>query len=327
MLNFRENTLKKLQKWSEIVKLPNLEIIKLLYLWRPMEQKKFVDVEKVLKEKAHRLYQWLPRFAINWLKKKLHEEDINRIMVTLKDDRGLEFNRKGLNALGARVESVHSENIPTTGKVTFVSNHPLGGLDGMALIKAVGEVRPDVIFFVNDILKNIDNYGDVFVAVNKVGVVSARSLRTMEDVFRNGGAVLIFPAGLVSRKRNGLVRDLKWRKSFVTQSIDHKRQVVPVFIEGENSKFFYNFALWRKRLGIKANIEMLYLPDEMFRADKKDIRIHFGKPFSYEVFDQSKTHGQWAHLFYKYIYSPEFMKGVTFEEYTQNHLVTKEVSS
>jgi len=282
-----------------------------------MESKKFVDVEKVLKEKAYKLYRLLPRFAINWLKKKLHESDINRAMVDLKDYRELEFNRRALEIIGARVESINPQHIPPTGKITVVANHPLGGLDGMALIKAVGEVRPDVHFFVNDILKNITNYGDVFVAVNKVGTVSTSSLRTMEDVFREGGAALIFPAGLVSRKQNGLVRDLKWRKSFVTQSIDHKRTVVPVFIEGENSRFFYNFALWRKRLGIKANIEMLFLPDEMFSANKKDIRIHFGKPFSYQVFDTSRTHRAWSELFYRYIYSPEFMKGVTFEEYSK----------
>jgi putative hemolysin len=283
-----------------------------------MEQKKFIDIEKVLKEKAYKLYRWLPGFAIRWLKKKLHENDINAAMVQLKDERELEFNRKALDILGAKVISVHPEHVPATGKITVVSNHPLGGLDGMALIKAVGEIRPDVNFFVNDILKNITNYGDVFVAVNKVGTVSTNSLRTMEDIFRNGGAVLIFPSGLVSRKQeSGLVRDLKWRKSFITQSIDHKRTLVPVFIEGENSKFFYNFARWRKRLGIKANIEMLFLPDEMFSANKKDIRIHFGKPFSYQFFDNSRTHAQWSELFYQYIYSPEFMQGMSFEEYAK----------
>ncbi len=285
-----------------------------------MENKKFVDVEKVLKEKAYKLYRWLPRFAISWLKKKLHEAEINDAMVRLKDERGLDFNRKSLDILGAKVISVHAENVPAEGKITVVSNHPLGGLDGMALIKAVGEIRPDVSFFVNDILKNVTNYGDVFVAVNKVGTVSTKSLRTMEDVFRSGGAVLIFPAGLVSRKQKGLVRDLKWRKSFITQSIDHKRMLLPVFIEGENSRFFYSFARWRKRLGIKANIEMLFLPDEMFSANKKEIRIHFGKPFSYQLLDNSRTHSQWSELFYKYIYSPEFMKGITFEEYSKMKL-------
>ncbi len=281
-----------------------------------METKKFIDVEKILKEKAYKLYIWLPRFAIKWLKKKLHEDDINSAMLHLGDAQGLDFNAKALERLGAKVESVNAHLVPKDGKVTIASNHPLGGLDGMALIKAVGEIRPDVRFFVNDVLKNLKNYGDVFVAVNKLGAASAGSLRVMEEVFRAVNAVLIFPSGLVSRKQKGLVRDLKWRKSFVTQSIDHKRMVQPVFIEGENSKFFYNFAQTRKRIGIKANIEMLFLPDEMFMANKKTIRIHFSKPFdATKVFDSSKTHREWSDLVYKFIYSPEFMKGLSFEEF------------
>ena len=121
-----------------------------------METKKFIDIEKILKEKAYKLYRWLPRFAINWLKKKLHEDDINGAMEHLKDDVGLEFNRRGLDKLGAKVESVNAEFVPKTGSIVIVSNHPLGGLDGMALIKAVGEVRPDVRFFVNDVLNDSD---------------------------------------------------------------------------------------------------------------------------------------------------------------------------
>lgn len=283
-----------------------------------MENPKFIDVEKILKEKAYKLYKWLPRFAINWLKKKLHEDDINEAMHRLKDDEGLEFNRKALDILGAKVESVHSELVPKTGSIIIAANHPLGGLDGMSLIKAVGEIRPDVRFFVNDILKNLKNYGEIFVAVNKVGASSTRSLRTMEEVFMTECAVLFFPAGLVSRKIDGVVRDLTWKKSFVTQAIDHKRMIQPVYIEGENSKFFYNFALWRKRLGIKANIEMLFLPDEMFKARKETIKIHFSKPFDSALLDKRKTDKQWSDLIYKYIYSPEFMKGIPFEEYMKD---------
>lgn len=279
-----------------------------------MEQAKFIDIEKVLKEKAYKLYKWLPRFAINWLKRKLHEDDINGAMAALKDKQGLEFNAAGLKRLGVSVESMHTELIPKSGTVIIAANHPLGGLDGMALIKSVGEIRPDVRFFVNDILKNVSNYGEIFVAVNKTGSSSTRSLRTMEEVFMSETAVLFFPAGLVSRKQNGVVRDLTWKKSFVTQAIDHERMIQPVYIEGENSKFFYNFANFRKWLGIKANIEMLFLPDEMFTG-KKDIRIHYSKPFDSALLTDRKTHKEWSDLIYEYIYSKEFMQRIPFEEY------------
>lgn len=282
-----------------------------------MEKAKFIDVEKVLKEKAYKLYKWLPRFVINWLKKKLHEDEINGAMDALKDEHGLQFNAKALHRLGAKVESMHSDLIPKTGTVIIAANHPLGGLDGMALIKSVGEVRPDVRFFVNDILKNIRNYGEIFVAVNKTGASSTRSLRSMEEVFMSETAVLFFPAGLVSRKQKGVVRDLEWKKSFVTQAIDHKRMIQPAFIEGENSRFFYNFANFRKWIGIKANIEMLFLPDEMFRG-KKDIKIHYSKPFDASILTDRKSHKQWSKLIYKYIYSKEFMQGIPFEEYMKD---------
>ncbi len=280
-----------------------------------MENKKFIDVEKVLIDKAFKLHRWLPRFAINWLKKKLHEDDINAAMVTLKDLRGLEFNSEGIKLMGSHVTSSNPQLVPKTGNIIIAANHPLGGLDGMALIKAVGEIRPDVRFFVNDILKNLNNYGEIFVAVNKTGSSSASSLRTMENTFESDCAVLFFPAGLVSRKQNGLVRDLRWKKSFVTQAIDHKRMIQPTFIEGENSAFFYKFANFRKWVGIKANIEMLFLPDEMFCAKNKNIKIHFSKPFDSALLNSTKTHLQWSDLIYEFIYSKQFMQGIPFEEY------------
>lgn len=280
-----------------------------------MEDKKFIDVEKILKTKAHKLYKWLPRFLINWIKKKLHERDINEAMEHLKDYHGLEFNSEGLKKLGAKVKSLHSELIPKTGSIVIVANHPLGGLDGMALIKAVGDIRPDVRFFVNDVLKNVENYGEIFVAVNKLGSSSAKYLRIMEKEFRTESALLFFPAGMVSRKIEGEIRDLEWKKTFVTQAIDHKRMIQPVFIEGKNSSFFYNFALWRKKLGIKANIEMLFLPDEMFKARKETIKIHFSKPFDSAILDSGKSHRQWTKIINQYIYSPELIKKIPFEEY------------
>jgi putative hemolysin len=283
-----------------------------------MTEKKFIDVGKVLEDKAPALKKWLPGFILNWLKRKLHEDEINQIMFDIKDYYGLEFNEKGLEKFGVNIVSVHPENVPKTGGVIVAANHPLGGLDGMALIKAVGEIRPDVRFFVNDVLKNLTNYGDVFTGINKVGVTSAASLRIMESIFMSGDAILFFPAGLVSRKQNGLIRDLEWKKSFVTQAIDHQRDIVPVFIEGVNSKFFYRFANFRKRIGIKANIEMLFLPDEMFKQKGHTVKIHFGKPFDYKLLDSSHSHRGWANIIKQYVYSADFRKGVLFESYIKN---------
>jgi 1-acyl-sn-glycerol-3-phosphate acyltransferase len=281
-----------------------------------VSEKKFIDVDKVLKEKAPGLRKWMPGFVVRWLKRKLHEDDINSAMVKLKDYTGLEFNQRALDFLGTHLETLHAENVPKTDRVIIAANHPLGGLDGMSLIKSVGQIRSDVRFFVNDVLLSLKNYGSVFVGINKVGSTSATSLRTMEEVLRMNDAVLFFPAGLVSRKINGKIVDLDWKKSFVTQAIDHKRLIVPAFIEGENSKFFYRFANFRKFIGIKANIEMLFLPDEMFKQKGHTVKIHYGKPFDpAKVLHLGLSHKKWAAVIKDYIYSEEFHKGIDFPGY------------
>ncbi|MGB3948916.1 MAG: 1-acyl-sn-glycerol-3-phosphate acyltransferase [Bacteroidia bacterium] len=284
-----------------------------------MSQKKFIDVSKVIAEKAPKLKKWMPKFALVWLKNKLHEDEINQLMHELKDDYGLEFNRKGLEKFGAKIETINQHLVPKTGGIIVAANHPLGGLDGMALIKAVGDVRKDVRFVVNDVLDNLKNYGDVFVGVNKITSTSARSLRVMENILISQDAVIFFPAGLVSRKQKGSIKDLPWKKSFVTQAIDHKRQIVPVFIEGQNSKFFYRFANFRKRIGIKANIEMLFLPDEMFKQKGQTIKIHFGEPFDSAILDNRKSHKAWAAHIKQYVYSPEFQKGISYPNYLKTN--------
>ncbi len=280
-----------------------------------MSEKKFIDVEKVLEEKIPRAKKFLPRFLLNWLKRKLHEDDINSIMHELKDVYGVEFNNQGLEKLGAKIIAVNSHHIPKTGGIILAANHPLGGLDGMAFVKTIAEVRPDIHFVVNDVLKNLKNYGDVFIGINKIKTTSATSLRTIESVLETEEAVGFFPAGLVSRKQNGIIRDLDWKKSFVTQAIDHKRKIVPVFIEGENSKFFYRFANFRKKIGIKANIEMLFLPDEMFKQRGHTVKVHFGKAFDTSILNKTKSHKAWADTIKEYIYSEDFKKEISFEEY------------
>lgn len=280
-----------------------------------MKEKKFIDVKKVIEEKAPKLKKWMPRFMLIWLKQKLHEDEINQLMHELKDDYGLAFNKKGLEKLGAKIVAINPHYLPKTGGIIIAANHPLGGLDGMAMIKAVGDIRPDVRFVVNDVLDNLKKYGDVFVGVNKISSTSAKSLRAMENVLASEDAIIFFPAGLVSRKQKDGIKDLVWKKSFVTQAIDHNRQIVPVFIEGKNSNFFYRFANFRKRVGIKANIEMLFLPDEMFKQRDQTIKIHFGKPFNSSILNDSKSHKAWANLIKQYVYSDEFKKGIDFEEF------------
>lgn len=283
-----------------------------------MQNKKFIDVEKLLGERAPGLKKWIPKFAVSWVKKKLHEDEINSIMFDLKDVYGLEYNKGVLAKLDINIHSYKAENVPTTGGIIIAANHPLGGLDGISLVKAIGDLRPDVRFVVNDVLTNLKNYGDVFIGVNKIKNTSATSLRVVENFLLSDDAVIFFPAGLVSRKQNGEIMDLEWKKSFVTQAIDHKRKIVPTFVEGHNSKFFYRFANFRKRIGIKANIEMFFLPDEMFKQRGQTVKIHFGKAFDANILDNRMSHRAWAQVIKKYVYSEDFKKGISFEEYIKD---------
>ena len=168
-----------------------------------MSEKKFIDLDKLLADKAPTLKKWLPRFLLNWLKRKLHIDEINQTMFDLKDVYGVAFNNGCIQALGANVISINSHLIPTEGGIILAANHPLGGLDGMAFVKAIAEVRPDIHFVVNDVLKSLKNYGDVFIGINKIKSTSPTSLRTIESVLLTEDAVGFFPAGLVSRKQNG----------------------------------------------------------------------------------------------------------------------------
>lgn len=276
---------------------------------------KFIDIEKILQNKAPGLLKVLPRFALGFLKRKLREDDINQAMRALAKYEGLEFNHKTLEYLNIKVHATFLEKLPSEGAFIVVSNHPLGGLDGIALIKAVSEHRQEIRFVVNDILLHLKNFGNLFVGVNKLGTNAKSELMALQKIYEGNYAILIFPAGLVSRKQGKKIMDLEWNKSFVSQAMKYNLPVFPVFIEGRNSMFFYWFARLRKFLGIKANLEMMLLPDEMFKQRNSVIHILFGKKILPQVFSRNKSRQEWAQEVKNYVYSAEFRSGISFEEY------------
>ncbi len=266
--------------------------------------KNFIDIDDVFRKKGGNLYPFIPAFLIKYLKRTVHQDTINKALATYEDQAGLEFIESILtNDFKVDIETKNLDNIPPTGRYILASNHPLGGLDGMALMQAAGRKRKDIKFIVNDILLELKNLQDIFVPVNKHGRNSADSVRVIEELYQSDNLILIFPAGLVSRKqKDGVIKDLHWKKSFITKAIRHKRDIIPVYIEGKNSAFFYNLAWWRKKLRIKANIEMLYLPDEMFKQADKKITITFGKPIPYTFFTKQHTHDEWAQIVKEKVY-------------------------
>ncbi len=259
-----------------------------------LEKEKFIKIREVIHKKSPTLAKWIPKPLISYLERVIHEDDINYIMHTYHDDIGLDFVDSLLNELDVKVHLEGAENIPLEDSVIFASNHPLGGLDGIAFMQAIGNYRKDVKFLVNDILMNIRNLEPLFVPVNKLGGQSKSGIAAIENAYASDHALLVFPAGLVSRKIDGKIVDLEWKKSFISKAKKYQKDIVPVYIDGRNSNFFYNLARFRKSVGLKANIEMLYLPDELFSQRGKDITIKIGKRIPYSRFDNSKNERQWA---------------------------------
>jgi len=250
-----------------------------------------IDIDKILQEKSPKLKFWIPKFIITWFKKFIHQDEMNTVLREGKDLNGVDFAQYVIDAMGAKISYVGLENIPATGGCIVASNHPLGGLDGMAFMVGVSKVRSDFKFLANDILMNIEPLKDHFIPVNKLSKNSKNNLSLISNEYKSNKAILVFPAGLCSRKINGKIMDLPWQKSVISKSIEHQLPIVPTFIEGENSKMFYNVANFRKFLSLKFNIEMLLLPNELYKQKGKDITVYFGKPIDYTKFSKKKI---WA---------------------------------
>jgi putative hemolysin len=267
------------------------------------DNKKFLDIELALKTKNPGLYRFLPRFLINAIKKLVRQDDMNRFVADHGHMGSLDFVSGILVEFGVHVEVKGLENVPETGGCIMAANHPLGGLDAMALVAMTAKKRKDIKFIVNDILLQLKNLREIFVGVNKHGRNSTEVLQSMDSVYTSGNVVMIFPAGLVSRKKNGVVKDLEWKKSFITKARRHQLNILPVFIEGRNTERFYNAAVWRERLGIKANVEMILLPGEMYHQKGKTITIIFGKPLPHHLFDRSRSDAEWAQHVKELVYA------------------------
>ena len=253
-----------------------------------------IDVEKVLFSKNPALAKTVPSFVINYLKKIVHQDELNELLKECGHLKDSEFIEAGLKFLNIRYKAYGQENIPERGRYIFVSNHPLGGLDGLVFIHEISKHFRDLKFPVNDILMNIENLSGIFLPVNKHGSQAKFAAAKIEEAYASDNQILYFPAGLCSRKKRGLIKDLQWHKSFITKAIQHKRDIIPAYFSGRNSNFFYNLSNLRNFIGIKANIEMLYLPDEMFRQKDKEIQLIFGKSIPWQTFDHTKSPSEWA---------------------------------
>ena len=259
-----------------------------------MEAFKPIIVEEIVAEKNPKIASKVPKFIYKWLTRILHLSEINEFMRENGHLKDVEFIDKAIEMLNITFNIHGLNNIPTNERILFTSNHPLGGLDGIILLKLLNENSRTTRCLVNDFLMNIKPLENYFIPINKVGGQARDSIGKIEELYNSNDNILIFPAGLCSRKNRGRIRDLKWHKHFIQKSIKHNLNIVPIYFGGRNTIFFYNLANVRKFLGIKFNIEMMYLADEMFKHRNKSFDIYFGKKISFTNFDKSKNHNEWA---------------------------------
>ena len=254
-----------------------------------------INVRELLHSKLPR--KKVPEFLIRYLERIVHQDELNVFLEEQAGVSGIKFVEASVKFVNVKVIVEDLDELPE-GRYTFVGNHPLGGIDGMATGFEVYKRFPKqgIKFISNDLLTTIENLRPVFVSVNKIGNQSQnRSLpQRLSEAYNAEEQMVIFPAGICSRRVKGVITELKWQKSFIPKSIESNRAVVPVYFEGRNSNFFYTLANLRKFLRIKTNFEMLYLPDEMFKQRGKTFSVKFGKPIPCSTFDKSKTHQEWA---------------------------------
>jgi len=275
---------------------------------------KLINVEGLFEAKNPALLKIIPKWALNYLKRIIHQDEVNGYIYNHRDKQGLPFVEAilkefgvAINTLiaGTRQESVEGKllEIIDGRRLIIASNHPLGGLDGLALMNQIGKARTDIVFPVNDLLLNVPGLKPLFIPIDKHGK-NTGNIRIIDDTFAGNNIILYFPAGLVSRKfKGGIIRDLEWKNTFIKKARRYERDILPVYISGRNSDWFYNLANWRKKLRIKANIEMLYLVDEMMKQKGHTINILIGEVIEWQSFDKSRNDLQWAEFVKQKVYS------------------------
>ncbi len=266
---------------------------------------KTIDLEKILKSKMGSKAKWIPRPLVWWLKHIVHQDEVNKYLWESRHLKGTEWLEECVRYLDTTLDIVGEENLPAKddGRLyTFVSNHPLGGEDGVALGAIIGRHYDGRFrYLVNDLLMNLPGLAPVCIPINKTGNQSRDFPKMVEAGFKSDNHMLMFPAGLCSRRKNGVIEDIPWKKTFISKSVEFQRDVVPIHFGGQNSSFFYRLANFSDRF-LPFNLAMLFLVDEMYKNVHKTFRVSIGKPIPWQTFDKSKTPMEWAQFVKEQVY-------------------------
>ena len=268
--------------------------------------KNTIDIDAILSSKMGEKAKRVPRFLVNWLKKIVHQDEVNGFLWDARDLQGTPWLKAGVAFLDNKIVVKGMENLPDDSdgrRYTFVSNHPLGGIDGIAIGSIIGEKYKDNFrYLVNDLLMNLPGLAPLCIPINKTGKQSRDFPAMVEAGFASDHHMVMFPAGLCSRKINGEIHDLPWTKTFITKSVQTHRDVVPIYFSGQNSEKFYRIANICKALRLKFNFAMLFLADEMFKNRGNTFEVRIGKPIPWQTFDKSRKPKEWAQYVQDIVY-------------------------
>ena len=274
---------------------------------------KYIDISSSIKSSDSAFLKKLPAFVLRIIEKIIRQDEMNHILEKYKDSHGAEFQRSVVKEFNLKLEISGLENLPENGKCFFLANHPFGIIDGLLLTKTVIEKYGDFRAIGNEAFEYIPNLRPYIAVVNVYGTSSKSYVTQLEKVYQSDIAITHFPAGEVSRIYDGKIQDCAWQKSFISRAISCQRDIVPFYFHGKNSKLFYGINRMRKLFGIKTNIELMLLPHEMFNKRNKTIRFTIGKPISWQKFDSTNTHVQWAQKIREHVYSMAAENGSEIE--------------
>ena len=281
---------------------------------------KVIDVEVALQEKIPDTYKKIPDVILRLIKKVIRQDDINRMIHESSHLHGISLVDWALDQFGVDIVIKGKGLIPKNGQFIFSANHPLGSLDGLAIISVVATIHQPIKFIVNDLLKVIKGFAPVALYIARFGQINRQNAISINKTLASDAQLLVQPAGTVSKRNPVKISDLPWNKFFIRKAIQYKRDVIPVHVQARNSWLFYNFASFRRIFRIKSNLEMFLLPREMFNKSGKTITITVGKPIAYKTFDESRTHLEWAQKVREYVYllgSENFSSASTIPSFSE----------
>jgi putative hemolysin len=269
---------------------------------------KTIDIDSILKGKMGAKAKFVPKPLISWLKRIAHQDEVNAFLWENRDKTGVEWLKACIKYLDMTLVIEGKENLPASDDnklYTFVCNHPLGGEDGIALGAIIGEQYDGRFrYLVNDLLMNLPGLAPVCIPINKTGHQGRNFPAMVKAGFESNNHILMFPAGLCSRRHKGVIRDIPWSKTFISKSIEYQRDIVPIHFSGQNSDFFYRLANFSDKC-LPFNLAMLFLVDEMYKNTHKTFRVTIGKPIPWQTFDKSKKPMEWAQFVKDQVYSLE----------------------